>query len=163
MSNINRKIISAIIMAAMFLILTGALAQAGSANVETLYGSWYAEIMTVNQVQADGGHTFPALLTFGAEGTLVVDEPPLLGETSGHGNWISNDDGTIVYTFVALYSDGAGAYTGKLKVVGTLQYDSAADTWQGPFKIDIFDADDNVIAADTGTVDTVRIAVESLD
>ena len=82
--------------------------------------------------------------------------------TSAHGNWISTDDGGAAYTFVGLFSGEDGTHAGKLKVVGTLQYDASADTWQGPFKIDVFDADDQPIASDHGTFNLTRIAVETL-
>jgi hypothetical protein len=163
MLNKTKIIVFVLMLAAALLFLSNALAQTGNINVEKLYGSWNVVVMTVNHTTADGGHTFPALLTFGDEGNVMADEPPGPGETSGHGNWINNDDGTVSYTFIALFSGDEGAYAGKLKVVGTLQYDSAADTWQGPFKIDIFDADDKVVAGDTGTFDMARMAVESLD
>ena len=163
--NTRSKAILGLILVGMFLLVSAVLAQTSTsgANIDKLYGSWNVEVMTVNQPGADGSHRFPALLTFGDEGSVITDEPPSLGETSGHGNWISNEDGSISYTFVGMFSDGQGAYTGKLKVVGTLQYDSAADTWKGPFKIDAFDADGKVVGSDTGTFDMARITVEMLE
>ena len=131
---------------------------ADSPNMEKLFGSWNAEVTVVAQ-----NATFPALLTFGAEGSVIADEPPSPGETSGHGNWVSSGDGQAAYTFVALYSGEGGAYAGRLKVVGTLQYDASADTWQGPFKIGVFDADGQVTLSDQGTFNLTRIAVEPLD
>jgi hypothetical protein len=161
MKNRNKIMASVIALVAALLLLSTALAQT-SGGKEKLYGSWNVEVMTVNQPQADGSHKFPALLSFGAEGVVIADEPPGPGETSGHGNWITNDDGTVSFTFTALFSE-EGAYSGKLKVVGKLQYNSEADTWQGPFKIDAYDADDKVVGGDTGTFDLARMAVESLD
>lgn len=163
--NNRRNLIVLVILISTLVLAAFSLTQsaADSPNMEKLYGSWNVEVMTVNQPQADQSHTFPALLTFGDEGTVIADEPSAPGETSGHGNWVGNDDGTVSYTFQALYSGDEGAYSGKLKVVGTLQYDSATDTWQGPFRIDIFDADDQVVAGDTGTFDMARMAVEALE
>jgi hypothetical protein len=131
---------------------------ADSSSMENVIGSWNAEAT----VEAAGA-TFPALLTFGVGGTVIADEPPLPGETSGHGNWISKSDDEVAFTFVALYGAEDAAYTGNLKVVGTLQYDSSADSWQGPFKIDVFDADGQMTFTDQGTFSLTRIAVESLD
>ena len=163
MTNKNKIIVFIFTLVAAFLLLSNVLAQTGSSNLEKLYGSWNVVVMTVNQPAADGSHKFPALITFGDEGNVIADEPPSLGETSGHGNWISNDDGTVSYTFVALFSDGKGTFAGKLKVVGNLQYDSASDTWKGPFKIDAFDTGGKVVGGDTGTFDMARLAVETLD
>lgn len=164
MMNKTKIMIYACVLIAALVLLSTTLAQTtdSGANAEKLFGSWNVEVMTVNQPQADGSHKFPALVTFGDEGSVIAVEPPGPGETSGHGNWISNDDGTVSFTFIALFSE-EGAYAGKLKVVGSLQYDSGTDSWQGPFKIDIFDADDKVVAGDTGTFDMARMAVETLD
>jgi hypothetical protein len=138
--------------------LVMAQTSASSANMDQLYGSWHVEVTLPAQ-----GATFPALITFGAGGSVITDEPPSPGETSGHGNWTSAEDGTVSYTFVALFSGEEGAYAGGLKVVGTLQYDANTEGWQGPFKIDGFDADGQTTFSDTGTFVLTRIAVESLD
>ena len=127
-------------------------------NSAKLSGSWTMVVTTVNQ-----GVTFPALLTFTADGALIADEPPSPGETSGHGNWMSGDDGSAAFTFVSLFSGEGGVYAGKIKVVGTLQYDASTDSWQGPFKIDGFDADEKATISDTGTFTLTRIKVESMD
>ena len=131
---------------------------ADSSNMDNLLGSWNAEVKVESQ-----DASFPALLTFGAGGTVVTDEPPLTGETSGHGNWSSSSDSEVAFTFVALFSGEEGAYNGNLKVVSTLQYDASADSWQGPFKIDVFDADGQVLFSDRGPFSLTRIAVESLE
>lgn len=91
------------------------------------------------------------------------DEPPSPFETSGHGNWISTGRRDVAYTFVALIGSAEGPLSVKLKVVGTLRFDSAKDTWNGPFKIDGFDPGGNVIFSDRGTFSLTRIAVERLD
>ena len=51
----------------------------------------------------------------------------------------------------------------ELKVVGTLEYDARADTWSGPFKIQMFDADGHEIFVDHGTFTGTRIPIETLD
>jgi hypothetical protein len=160
MNNKRKLVIIVLVVISALLVAAFAVAQSGDigAAAENLFGSWNTQVTTVTQ-----GHTFPALLTFGAEGSLITDEPGAPGETSGHGNWISNADGTVSHTFIALYSDQEGNYAGRLKVVGTLQYDAGTDTWQGPFKIDGFDAQDQVAFSDTGTFDLTRIEVESMD
>jgi len=127
-------------------------------NMDNLLGSWDAEVT----VEAQGA-TFPALITFGAGGIVIADEPPQPGETSGHGNWVSTSDNQVAYTFVSLYSGEGGIYNGRLKVVGTLQFDAGTVSWQGPFKIDVFDANDQVVFSDKGTVDMTLIALESME
>ena len=128
-----------------------------SPNQEKLLGSWDLQITAVGQ-----GVVVPGLLTFGAEGNVIADEAAAPTETSAHGNWISTDDGGAAYTFVGLFSGEDGTHAGKFKVVGTLQYDADTDTWHGPFKIDVFDPDDQAIVSDHGTFDLTRIMVESM-
>ena len=147
------------------LIFTGSLllaacaptAQAAKNNqVEKLPGSWNADVTTPNQ------GAFPALLTFTSDGSVIAAESPLPFESSGQGNWINKSAGEVAYTFIALYGSEEGKNTGKLKVVGTLNLDSGKDSWSGPFKIDVFDADGQVVFTDNGTVSLTHIAVETI-
>src|SRR5262245_7568317 len=101
---------------------------------DKLVGSWNVE--TTVEIQ---NATFPALLTFTEDGNVIADEPPSPFETSGHGNWIGTDHNEVAYTFVALIGSAGGPLSAKLKVVGTLQLDADKGTWNGPFKIDVFD------------------------
>ena len=147
-----------IVSSLIFAALATAQSNGSDTNADKLLGSWNTQVTVEGQ-----GATFPALLTFDAGGGMMADEPPAPGETSGHGNWVMGDDGGAALTFIALYSGEGSAYAGKLKVVGKLQYDASANTWQGPFKINAFDADDQETFSDTGTFELTRIVVESLD
>jgi len=137
-----------------------AIAQAAGQSTnnrqEKLLGSWNVEAATPGQ------GTFPALLTFSADGSVIADESPNPFESSGHGNWDGREHGEIAYTFVALFGGQDGKNTGKLKVIGTLQFDARRDRWTGPFTIDVFDASGQVIFTDRGTFSLTRIAIESL-
>ena len=121
-----------------------------------LLGSWHVEITTPTQ-------RGPGLLTFTADGSVIADESPLPFESTAHGAWVSRGPRDVAYTFVALMGSQEGKNAGKLKVVGTLQFDVGTASWRGPFKIDVFDAGGQVTYADRGTFDLTRIAVESLD
>ncbi len=123
---------------------------------DKLLGSWNVEVTTPSQ------GTFPALLTFIGDGSVISDESPNPFESSGHGSWVNRNHGEVAYTFVALFGSEQGVNTGKLKVIGTLQYDSGANGWHGPFQIDIFDASGQVVFTDRGTFSLTRIAVEPL-
>jgi hypothetical protein len=144
------------------LLVTLAIAQTAQANPnsrsEKLLGSW--NVVVTTEVQ---GITFPALLTFSDDGGMIADEPPSPFETSGHGNWVSAGRRDVAYTFVSLIGSAEGPLSSKLKVVGTLQYDAGSDNWSGPFKIDVFDANGQVIFTDHGTFSLARIAVEPLN
>ena len=144
------------------LLATLAIAQTAQANAnnrsEKLLGSW--NVVVTTEVQ---GTTFPALLTFSDDGGMIADEPPIPFETSGHGNWVSAGRREAAYTFVSLIGSAEGPLSSKLKVVGTLQYDPGNDSWSGPFKIDVLDANGQVSFTDRGTFSLTRIAVESLN
>ena len=161
--NNRRRYLGSILKAIGALLLAAfAIAQTVHANEnsrqEQLVGAWNVEVVTVGQ-----GTTFPALLTFAADGGLIADEPPSPFETSGHGNWVSTGRREVAYTFIALIGSAEGPLSAKLKVVGTLRFDRASDSWNGPFKIDILDPSGNVILSDQGTFTLTRIAVERLD
>ena len=160
----NKRTLVASVLGMIVILLLAAFtivqtAQADEQDRQTkLLGAWNVEVTTVGQ-----GTTFPALLTFAADGGMIADEPPSPFETSGHGNWVSTGRREVAYTFVALIGSAEGPLSAKLKVVGTLRFDSANDSWNGPFKIDGFDPGGNVIFSDHGTFSLTRIAVERLD
>ena len=149
-------------MVAALLLATLAIAQTTQAGEnerqEKLLGSWNAVTTTVTQ-----GTTFPALLTFAADGGMIADEPPSPFETSGHGNWVSTGRRDVAFTFVSLIGSAEGPLSVKLKVIGTLRFNSANDSWSGPFKIDVIDPSGQVTFSDRGTFSLTRIAVERLD
>ena len=124
---------------------------------ENLVGSWSVAVTTTNQ------GTFPALLTFTSDGSVFGSESPSPFESSGHGNWVSRDDGKIAYTFLSLFGGSEGKNSGKLKVVGTLRQDGSSSGWHGPFKIEGYDANGGVTFDDRGTFTLTRIEVELLD
>jgi hypothetical protein len=127
-------------------------------RLEELIGSWHAETTVLKQ-----GATFPALLTFTGDGIVIADEPPSPFETSGHGNWVVTSPQAASFTFLALIGSKEGPLSATIKVVGTLQYDANTDTWNGPFKVQVVDADGKEVLADTGTFKATRIAIEKID
>jgi hypothetical protein len=132
----------------------------GNANAENglerLTGSWNVEIATAEH---GGG---PGLMTFTSDGIVMGDEAPLPFETAAHGNWIASGAGQAAYTFVAFIGNAEMKPPSRLKVVGELVYDAAADAWRGPFQIEIVEADGQRSLADHGTMSGTRIAVERL-
>jgi hypothetical protein len=147
-------LISTLLFAALAI---GPDVQAGNSRTAKLFGTWNAVVTTEGQ-----GMTFPALLTFSSDGSMIADEPPSPFETSGHGNWVSAGHRQVAYTFVSLIGSAEGPVSATLKVVGTLRYDAGNDSWSGPFKIDVVAADGQVLLADRGTFSLTRLAVEPL-
>ncbi len=146
----------AVLLAALVL---GQTAQAGDNDrqVKQLLGSW--EVVATTEIQ---NATFPALLTFTSDGSVIADEPPSPFETSGHGSWVSAGPGQMAYTFVTLVGSAEGPLSMKYKVVGRLNLNSGKESWSGPFKIDILDPNGQVIFTDHGTFGLTRIVVEPL-
>jgi hypothetical protein len=122
-----------------------------------LTGSWHVAVSTPTQ------GTFPALITFGAEGTVLSAESPGPFESAGHGNWIRHEDGSIAFTLIALLGSQESKLSGKLKVTSIIQPASAGQGWHGPFKVEGFDASGQVTFTDRGSFQLTRIAIESLD
>ena len=159
--NRKRKMIMIVLGLISILLIAGfsvaPATQAGADNrSDKLHGSWNVVVTT------SGQGSFPALLTFTGDGSVLADESPAPFESTGHGNWVNRGRGEVGYTFVALYGSEQGANTGKLEVTGTLRYNEGADTWRGQFKIDIFDAGGQLTFSDRGAFSLTRIAVEPL-
>jgi hypothetical protein len=138
------------------LVITQFVLASPNKQPEGLLGSWNIDVFL-----EEADVHFPGLLTFSADGSLFADEPAV-NETTGHGNWLMGNRGQVKYTFVALNSDSTGQYTGRLKLIGTLQRDEGKETWSGPFRITIYDANDLEVLVNNGTFILTRIAVEEL-
>ena len=121
-----------------------------------LVGSWNVEIAPSGQGAA------PGLMTFTSDGIVLGDEPPMPFETTAHGNWTATGSREAAYTFVALIGNAEDKPASRLKLVGALTYDAQADTWSGPFKLNVFDAAGQSTLAVDGTLSGTRIAVERL-
>jgi len=120
---------------------------------EKLIGAWYIDLLP------DGGTPGHALCTFFADGAVQEDETGT-GVSSGHGIWVMDKQGKVRFTFAELWWNVENdAYTNKFVVSQALKYDTASDTWSGPFKATIYDADGGVVAEPTGTAKFTRIAL----
>ena len=125
-------------------------------HAQTPVGAWLVA------VAMPGQDHFPGLLTFNSDGTLIASESPSPFESTGHGSWQMPAEGTVAYTFVALFGNAEGKNTGRLKMVGTLQTPGDQDGWSGPFKIEIVDNLGQVTFAERGAFTLIRIGVEPL-
>lgn len=107
--------------------------------------------------------TFPGLLTFLADGSVIALESPSPFQSSMHGTWVENDGGGVAFTFGALFGSEEGKNTGRSKVFGRLQFDPRTASCSGPFKVEVFDAGGQVTFSDRGTLQLTRIEVEPLE
>lgn len=133
-------------------------ALAAQPRLERLVGSWQVETTVVKQAAA-----FPSLFTFTDDGIVIADEPPSPFETSGHGNWVATGADTADFTFLALIGSAEGPLASTIKVVGSVNYDSNADTWDGPFIVRVTDAEGAELLLDQGTFQGTRIAIEKTE
>ncbi len=83
-------------------------------------------------------------------------------ETTGHGNWLATGPQEAAYTFVALVGHAEDKPASRIKLVGALTYDAGADTWRGPWKLEMVDGSGQRLLAESGTMSGTRIAVERL-
>ncbi|MGH2560851.1 MAG: hypothetical protein ACRDJH_17440, partial [Thermomicrobiales bacterium] len=81
------------------------------ADGQGFVGSWRME------VRPPQGPQFPALATFGADGTLVTSPSPVVQPpgpggvvflSAGHGVWQATGPDTAIFTFADLQADGQG-------------------------------------------------------
>jgi hypothetical protein len=148
------RVIAVLMIAAFTVALTGCATV--DTGLQKLSGSW--NVAVVSKLQGP----FPGLLTFTADGGLIGDPPPIGTESTSHGNWLRTSPTAAEYTFVALITNDKRVVTANLKVVGTLDYDAASDSWSGPYKLTISALDGSVLASDGGTFRLTRVAVEKL-
>ena len=125
-------------------------------QMQTPVGAWLVAVDMAGQT------AFPGLLTFNSDGTVMATEPPSAFESTGHGSWQMTAEGTVAYTFVALFGSAEGKNTGRLKVVGTLHNNSTQEGWSGPFKVEMVDHTGQITFAERGAFTLTQIAVEFL-
>jgi hypothetical protein len=143
-----------LVLVAGILIITSFAMADSNRKPERLIGAWYLDGIS------SLGDQIHALATFNADGTMSEDQ---LGafETSGHGIWEMDKQGKVRFTAVELtwVETPSFAYTGKFVVTQALKRNAATDTWSGPFKLNIYDPDNNSIVEATGTVTLTRITL----
>jgi hypothetical protein len=131
-------------------------ARAQNKKVKGLAGSWDVAATTPTQ------GSFNVFISFFDDGNVIADEPGS-EESSGHGNWSATGGPNVAYTFKSVFGNANQQVLASLKVVGTLQYNVAQDNWTGPFKIEVFDPNGNLVFSDRGTFTGTRIAIEALN
>lgn len=127
-------------------------------------GSWRLKVVEAN------GSTSQALVTLGADGTMVTSEhpvvtPPVAGgpvfASSGHGAWRLTGPGTAVSTFVGLGCVGNGDFFGTVTIRTAVTLDDGAETFGGEFAATIADPSGQTMAVIPGTIQATRIHAEA--
>lgn len=127
-------------------------------------GSWLLTFF-----EADGPPTL-ALATFGAEGTVVTAEhpvvtPPIATEaiftSSGHGAWEATGPDTAVFTVVGLGSYGQGILFGTATARATITLGADGQTFSGEVVWTVADREGNPLATFPGTFQATRIVARA--
>lgn len=145
-----------------------ASAQVGHGEANGLIGSWR---VTVNVTDPQGVPSFPVLMTFHADGTMLQSRPsyiPAFGvlETTHHGAWKRINGDQIAATTFSL-AQGApgnaalnGAFFGTEKVSFQPVIGGDSDSFTAQWTSTVYDPGGNPIVNGSGTLSGVRIQVE---
>lgn len=125
-----------------------------------IVGSWWATVF-----ETDGPPT-RALFTFGADGTMVTAEHPVVTPpgapgviftSSGHGAWEATGPESAIFTFIGLGSDGQGHLFGVVTVRGGVTLGADGQTLSGDIVATIADREGNTLATFPMTLQGTRI------
>ena len=126
-------------------------------------GSWH---FTVSQ---SDGQAQAALLTFGADGTLIASGPPVSSDgggltynSAGHGAWQSDGSDGFAFTFEELQSNPQGRLASDITVDATGTLDASGATMSGQFVVTIAGPDGTVYGQMPGTFSGTAISVEPM-
>jgi hypothetical protein len=137
------------------LLLTVASAQSGSDAKRTLAGSW---VINVTPAPESGIPPFVNLTSFTKDGRIINSSPT---DGAGVGEWIKTGSRQFASTFMGFTKIGEDFLL--LKVRATAEVDESGDTFTGPYQVEIFDGEGNVVIAVNGTVRGTRFGVEPLE
>jgi hypothetical protein len=119
--------------------------------------------------EADGPPT-RALFTFGADGTVVIAEHPVVTPpgapgviftSSGHGAWQASGPNSVRATFIALGSDGQGNLFAIVTFRIEITLEAGGQTFAGEFVATIADPGGNTLATFPGALQATRIVAEA--
>lgn len=108
------------------------------------------------------------LATLGGDGTVVVAFPTPVAASPGQGHnlehytaalgsWVATGEAGAAMTFVSLAADEHGTPLGAHTVSADVAVDAAADTWGGPFRIEVTGPSGEARGSLVGTVAATRI------
>jgi hypothetical protein len=155
-------------VAAFSMAIGPASAQEGHGEADRITGSWR---VNVNVTDPAGVPSFPVLMTFHSDGTLMQSRPyyiPAFGvlETTHHGAWRRIDDDQIAATTFSL-SQGApgnaalnGEFFGTEKVNFKPVIGGDGNSFTALWTSTVYDPGGNPIVQGSGNLSGVRIQVE---
>ena len=153
-----------IVIAALTVAFSFASAQAPERTMSerTIQGAWRTMVTRVNcQTGVPLGPPFPGLFTFNEGGTMSEygigpGSSPAL-RSPGHGVW-QREHGwqNYSYTFTYYRYNSSGVFIGSQKVTSALELGASGDEFTTHSVVEVFDANDNVIATFCATAAGTR-------
>src|SRR5262245_6960904 len=147
----------AIVALAALLDSPSGQAQGGSVAPQ-IEGSWLATVTS-----PDVPAPFPALLTFGAGGALLVTDssvPPAVGHVY-QGTWARRGGHEITFSFLGFQFDAAGALAGYIRVHETIKIEPSGNAYNSTIStIEFIDLNQNVVFSGLATTHGTRINAE---
>jgi hypothetical protein len=148
-------------VAALTVALSFASAQTAAENessARTIQGVWRTIVTPVDCTT--GGElapAFPGLFTFHKGGTmsefginLSVGQTPAL-RSPGHGLWHRENSSNYSFAFIFYRYDASGIFIGSQKITASLLLGASGNDFTTNSTIEIFDANDNLIASGCAT------------
>lgn len=126
--------------------------QPGGHDKQRILGTWLAEVSPAD------GEPFQAMVTFSPGGGLVETESTNPGTALG--SWESRGRGRVAFTFQGFQFDAEGAPAGRSVVRSEVIV--RGDTFSGPFEVEVFDPQGNVVFSGRGTATATRFRVQPL-
>ena len=122
-------------------------------HAHSVLGTWLVD------VRPTGGPPLQAMLTLSPGGGLIETESGSPG--TAQGSWEERGGGRLALTFQRFEFDEEGQPAGHIVVRAELN-PQAAGRLSGPFKVDVFDPEGNVVFSDSGTATAERFKVQPL-
>jgi hypothetical protein len=136
------------------------------AENEGLVGSW----AVTARIDGSAPEAPPArgLFTFFADGTALRTSSPialpagdlprtLVGAT--HGEWVATGDHSYGITFVGLLFDENNVFQANQQTILNATFSDAYESFSGPYRVELTDADGNLLATRSGVYQGTRIRV----
>ena len=121
---------------------------------KALFGSWEVEVSTLQQ------GTILTLLTCLVDDVWRAQQANPLWQSTAPANGVGSTWGEVTYRCKVCLRHQTGQPAGQLKVIGALQFHPATLSWQGPFQLDLVDADGQVHFVERGTFRSRRVEQE---